>query len=111
EVRPLAGRAADRRGFVVRGHLRDDDARPLLQRRQGPVEVVPAVAEVAAQGDVRDGHAYAPRGAARSWAARSVFCNSMLIVIGPTPPGTGVSADATWRTASKSTSPASLPSG
>ena len=31
----------------------------------------------------------------------------MAIVIGPTPPGTGVMSDATWRTPSKSTSPTS----
>ena len=31
--------------------------------------------------------------------------SSIAIVIGPTPPGTGVIAPATWRTDSKSTSP------
>ena len=49
-------------------------------------------------------------GYACSFAARSVLCNSIVIVIGPTPPGTGVSADATPRTDSKSTSPTRVPS-
>src|SRR5260364_180966 len=43
-------------------------------------------------------------------AAWSVFISSMPIVIGPTPPGTGVIKPATFLTASKSTSPQSLPS-
>src|SRR5262249_1968959 len=43
-------------------------------------------------------------------AACTVLYRSMVIVIGPTPPGTGVIFDATPRTASKSTSPTSLPS-
>src|SRR5262249_18135128 len=43
-------------------------------------------------------------------AARMQFSSSMAIVIGPTPPGTGVIQPATLLTASKSTSPASLPS-
>src|SRR5258708_40366234 len=38
-------------------------------------------------------------------AALSVFSSSMAILIGPTPPGTGVSAPATSFAASKSTSP------
>src|SRR5256885_8548985 len=38
-------------------------------------------------------------------AARTVFSISIAIVIGPTPPGTGVILDATSRTPSKSTSP------
>ena len=42
---------------------------------------------------------------ARSRAALSVFTSSIAIVIGPTPPGTGVIAPATSLTASKSTSP------
>src|SRR5688572_10682146 len=40
-------------------------------------------------------------------AARRVFDKSMAMVIGPTPPGTGVIFDATLRTPSKSTSPTS----
>src|SRR5262245_63467155 len=44
-------------------------------------------------------------------AACSVLCISITIVIGPTPLGTGVIIPATSLTASKSTSPASLPSG
>ena len=44
-------------------------------------------------------------------AARSVFASSVAIVIGPTPPGTGVIQPATSFAASKSTSPQSLPSG
>ena len=43
-------------------------------------------------------------------AAASVFSSSIVIVSGPTPPGTGVMAPAIWRTDSKSTSPHSLPS-
>jgi hypothetical protein len=39
-----------------------------------------------------------------------VFISSMVIVIGPTPPGTGVMCDATSLTPAKSTSPHSLPS-
>src|SRR5438552_1920880 len=38
-------------------------------------------------------------------AERTVFISSIAIVIGPTPPGTGVISDATWFTPSKSTSP------
>src|SRR3989338_4488320 len=48
--------------------------------------------------------------AARS-AARTVFATSMVMVIGPTPPGTGVIQPATSFAESKSTSPHSLPSG
>src|SRR6185436_18066273 len=44
-------------------------------------------------------------------AAFTVFASSIAIVIGPTPPGTGVMRDAIGTTASKSTSPTSLPSG
>src|SRR2546423_1148065 len=40
-------------------------------------------------------------------AARTVFSISIAIVIGPTPPGTGVIFEATSRTDSKSTSPCS----
>ena len=43
-------------------------------------------------------------------AAASVFSKSIVIVSGPTPPGTRVMAPVTWRTDSKSTSPNSLPS-
>src|SRR5215470_5212933 len=49
--------------------------------------------------------------AAPSWRAapRSVFFMSMAMVMGPTPPGTGVMARARLDADSKSTSPASLP--
>ena len=40
--------------------------------------------------------------------AASVFCSRQAIVMGPTPPGTGVSAPATDFTFSKSTSPTSF---
>src|SRR5688572_5453406 len=43
---------------------------------------------------------------AASCAARSVLFSSMVMVIGPTPPGTGVMSDATSRADAKSTSPA-----
>src|SRR5690348_3428968 len=43
-----------------------------------------------------------------SRAAISVFRRSMVIVIGPTPRGTGEIAEATSLTAAKSTSPTSL---
>jgi hypothetical protein len=46
------------------------------------------------------------RAAARR-AASTVLRRSMAMVIGPTPPGTGVMAEATSRTASNSTSPRS----
>ena len=39
----------------------------------------------------------------------TVLCMSMVIVMGPTPPGTGVSHPATGETLSKSTSPQSFP--
>src|SRR5204863_3190290 len=39
-----------------------------------------------------------------------VFTNSMVMVMGPTPPGTGVIQPATSETPAKSTSPQSLPS-
>ena len=45
----------------------------------------------------------------RSKACR-VFLRSMATVMGPTPPGTGVMAEATGATESKSTSPTSFPS-
>ena len=41
-------------------------------------------------------------------ADASVFAISMAMVIGPTPPGTGVMAPATLLTSSKSTSPVSF---
>ena len=41
-------------------------------------------------------------------AAITVFAISMAIVIGPTPPGTGVMAPATFDAAAKSTSPTSF---
>src|SRR5215216_8033040 len=44
---------------------------------------------------------------ARTLAARSVLARSIAIVMGPTPPGTGVIAPATSLAASKSTSPTS----
>ena len=47
----------------------------------------------------------------RRSAASTVLTSSMVIVIGPTPPGTGEIQPATSFTPSKSTSPASLPSG
>ncbi len=43
-------------------------------------------------------------------AAVRVFLRSMAIVIGPTPPGTGVMAEAMGETPAKSTSPTNLPS-
>ena len=43
-------------------------------------------------------------------AAFKVFISSVVIVIGPTPPGPGVISDAIGATLSKSTSPASDPS-
>src|SRR6266480_3232563 len=43
-------------------------------------------------------------------AARTQFSSRSATVIGPTPPGTGVIQPATFLTASKSTSPASVPS-
>mmetsp|Transcript_32862 Transcript_32862/g.97833 ORF Transcript_32862/g.97833 Transcript_32862/m.97833 type:complete len:299 (-) Transcript_32862:433-1329(-) len=49
------------------------------------------------------------RGSPSEWRVRlSVFLSSIAIVIGPTPPGTGVMAPATRETWSKSTSPHSL---
>src|SRR5512137_3175674 len=44
-------------------------------------------------------------------AASMVLASSMVMVIGPTPPGTGVICPATARQPAKSTSPHSLPSG
>src|SRR5205814_1433196 len=49
--------------------------------------------------------AHAARRSANLLAAVSVLSISIAIVIGPTPPGTGVRSDATSRTESKSTSP------
>src|SRR5262249_50771678 len=45
----------------------------------------------------------------RAWAFRSVFDSSMAMVIGPTPPGTGVMWAARSAAAANSTSPTSLP--
>ncbi len=36
-----------------------------------------------------------PQAQPTRWAERSVFCSSSVMVIGPTPPGTGVIAPAT----------------
>ena len=59
---PWPGRPADRGRFVHRGNARHLDARPAAQGGQRPVEVGPAVAEVAAEGDVsRRGHALTSR--------------------------------------------------
>ncbi|MCU1478873.1 MAG: hypothetical protein JWQ64_3566, partial [Subtercola sp.] len=55
-------------------------------------------------------HGYRNASAYCSSAARSVLLSSMAMVIGPTPPGTGVMRPATSATAPKSTSPLS-PSG
>ena len=44
------------------------------------------------------------------FAAATVLNKSMVMVMGPTPPGTGVIQPATFFTPSKSTSPHSLPS-
>ena len=57
------------------------------------------------RGQGRVGLHYVRGSAARRRAASSVFWSSIAIVIGPTPPGTGVIAPATSATASKSTSP------
>src|SRR5262249_27022216 len=57
----------------------------------------------------RRGHSHHRR--TWSWAARTVLYSSMVMVMGPTPPGTGVMAEASGRTTSKSTSPVSRPSG
>src|SRR5262249_45967050 len=46
-----------------------------------------------------------------AWAFRSVFDGSMAIVMGPTPPGTGVMWEARSAAAANSTSPTSLPVG
>ena len=43
-------------------------------------------------------------------AAVSVFLSNIVMVMGPTPPGTGVMAEAIGSTDAKSTSPVSLPS-
>src|SRR5688500_3298274 len=49
-------------------------------------------------------------GAHRRFAARSVFSRRHAIVMGPTPPGTGVMWAARVFASSKATSPTSLPS-
>ena len=59
---------------------------------------------VASSGGFSSGFTRRPRRACR------VFTSSIVIVIGPTPPGTGVIQPATSRTPAKSTSPQSLPS-
>ena len=46
--------------------------------------------------------------AARRLALSTVLCSSMVIVIGPTPPGTGVMAEARSDAAANSTSPTSF---
>src|SRR5437899_8009224 len=51
-----------------------------------------------------------PRAESCSSAARSVLASNVAMVIGPTPPGTGVIHDARFFAAAKSTSPQSLPS-
>src|SRR5690606_4112838 len=71
---------------------------------RGPRRMVPA-ATVRSSGPTRT------RGPYRALAACRVLARSMAMVIGPTPPGTGVMAPARSFAASKSTSPTSLPSG
>src|SRR5207245_7722577 len=64
------------------------------------------------RGQLGDGQHRAGRAhAAPTWrsAARSVLRRSIAIVIGPTPPGTGVIAWARAATLAKSTSPTSFP--
>src|ERR671916_190490 len=62
-------------------------------------------------GDEKFGHSLTGGAScARAWAATSVLRSSTAMVIGPTPPGTGVIAPATCEAAAKSTSPTSLPS-
>src|SRR5207249_707150 len=65
-----------------------------------------------ARGQLGDGqHGAARAHAMPSWrsAARSVLRSSIAMVIGPTPPGTGVIARARAATLANSTSPTSLP--
>ena len=79
--------------FVV-DILHTRNHRPTLQMR----EAWPRLTNIHYVGPV-------PAALEASSAARTVFDNSMAIVIGPTPPGTGEIAFAFRRTASKSTSP------
>ena len=53
EIRLLIGRAADRIGFVEGGNLRQFDARVLLDRLQGLVEIRLPIAQVTAQSEER----------------------------------------------------------
>lgn len=46
-----------------------------------------------------------PSQGAALWADRRVFCSKPVMVMGPTPPGTGVIAPATSFASSKATSP------
>jgi hypothetical protein len=64
--------------------------------------------DVVARGCVGHNDAQEPLAARVMRAAFRVFTISMATVIGPTPPGTGVMADATLLTEAKSTSPTSL---
>src|SRR5207244_1295660 len=117
QVRHLAPGAADafvrileRRDEAFPGHQRTRDAldggaafgEQLVDRRRDVLGF--ELRESRQSGEVQEWiHLAAP-------AARKQFSRSMAIVIGPTPPGTGVMAPATSAAEAKSTSPASEPS-
>src|SRR5919198_3738081 len=125
QVRDLPPGAAD---ALVRVLERRDEALPSDRRREHALDGGAAVGE-----ELLDGGCYVFRLELRearqpgkihkrvvihksrihseARAARTQFSSSMAMVIGPTPPGTGVIQPATSLAAAKSTSPQSEPSG
>ena len=119
-ARSRTTQALGRRSARCRGSRRPDDRDVRLVPVQEHVDEEEAAARAprsarrgaAAASEARGRPARGgqlPRGgsSARRRAAQSVLRSSIAMVIGPTPPGTGVIAPATSATASKSTSPTS----
>jgi len=90
--KPMAALLLQANATVTIAHSRTRD----LAAAVGGADIVVAAAAAA------HGHQAIP---ARCCAARTVFLSSMAIVIGPTPPGTGVRRPATSRALAASTSP------
>src|SRR5262249_30936952 len=91
------------RAFVPRRQQRRHDAGDAGEREELADPQLTRVHRPDPAPTVRPAMTSAPAAWAR--AACSVLRSSIAIVIGPTPPGTGVIADATSTTAAKSTSP------
>src|ERR1019366_318075 len=96
-----AWQQAEDAGADMRSHAVSGKARARSESNRGPLRE---------QAGARS-QLHTSRGAPCAYrcADSTVLASSMAIVIGPTPPGTGVIAEATSQTPAKSTSPQSLP--